>query len=353
MTHDPATCTCATGKRRLIVLSPNLDIEFPELLMFGNQTNWCYHQDIHALEIPFGIEEPTKSLAGFVNFLRGLLDQARLRSLRAAWLNERETIEKQFPKLIHAGSLVSMVPHDGSSLVSILHQRRIETWFQPVKRVSDGSTWGYECLLRGRADNGDLISPGALIEWAKRENLVFMLDRLSREIHLKNAGTKIPNLQSMHILINFLPSSIYRPEFCLRSTNAAAEAAGIRPENVVFEVVETEAVDDITHLTKVLAHYRHVGYKVALDDIGSGFSSLNRLAELNPDLIKIDLELIQRSRESSLHRDICKALVELGHKRNLLVLAEGIESEQDEQFAASIGADLLQGFYIGKPSPEV
>lgn len=180
-----------------------------------------------------------------------------------------------------------------------------------------------------------------------------MLDRLSRETHLKNAGQRIPDLESTYVLINFLPSSIYRPDFCLRSTSVAASKAGIRPDRVVFEVVETESIDDMDHLNSILTHYRKAGFKVALDDVGSGFSSLGALAELNPDLIKIDKSLIRRAHDSQLHRDVCKALVELGRDRELCVLAEGIETEDDERFAISIGADLLQGFFIGRPSAQV
>lgn len=246
-----------------------------------------------------------------------------------------------------------MVTQDSASLIDILYKRRIETWFQPIVSLTDTSVWGYECLLRGRTASGEIIPPKDLIEWARRENLVFMLDRLSRETHLKNAGRLIPKLESKYILINYLPSSIYRPEFCLRSTSLAANEAGIKPGNVIFEVVETESIDDMGHLNSVLTHYRKVGFKVALDDLGSGFSSLNILADLNPDIIKIDISLIQRSRESAMHGEICKALVELGHNRDVLVLAEGIETLADQDFAREIGVDLVQGFYLGKPDPEI
>lgn len=351
--HNPENCVCRTGKRRLVIITPNFEIEFAEILTFSSQTDWVFHKELDALEVSFGVEEPTKSLSGFVNFLSGLYEQTKLKSLRAEWLEDFKPIEQQLVKLIHASSLVDMVSHNSSELIDILHKRRIETWFQPIQKLSDKSVWGYECLLRGRTEGGQVVEPLEMIDWARKENLIFMLDRLSRETHLINAGKSIPDLASKHILINFLPSSVYRPEFCLRSTSIAVNTAKIQPNKVIFEVVETEEIEDIKHLNRILNHYRKIGYKVALDDVGSGFSSLNILADLNPDLIKIDISLIQRSRESSIHRDICKSLVELGHKRDRLVLAEGIETEQDKEFAINIGADLIQGFLVGKPSPEV
>ena len=353
MKNNNSECSCANGKRRLVIISPNFEVEFPELLLFGRQVDWTYHSDLDALEVPFGVEEPTKSLSGFVNFLRGLLDQSRLRALRATWLEDRKPVEKQLVRLIHANSLVGMVSQDSASLIDILYKRRIETWFQPIVRLSDNKVWGYECLLRGRTEEGTLVPPKELIEWARRENLVFMLDRLTRETHLINAGRMIPEIDNKFILINYLPTSIYRPEFCLRSTSLAANKAGISPGNVIFEVVETEAIEDMEHLNSVLTHYRKVGFKVALDDVGSGFASLNILGDLNPDIIKIDMSLVQRSRDSKMHAEICRSLVELGRNQGVMVLAEGVEIADDESFAREIGADLVQGYYIGKPDMEV
>lgn len=347
-----SSCECRSGQRTLAILTRNIATEFPELLMFAGQVGWRFHEDMDLLEIPIGGDEPTNSLFEFVNFLRGLLDASRMNSLRATWLEQGKDVHEQISRIIHAGSLIDMAPHDSGPLLDILLRKRIETWFQPIYRTDNGGLWGYECLLRGRTEDGDLIQPVELIEWARRENLIFMLDRMSRECHLTNAGKKISDLDTTYILINYLPSSIYRPEFCLRSTGAAAKAAGIPASQIVFEVVETELITDMEHLNSVLSYYRRNGYKVALDDIGSGFSSLSVLGDLNPDIVKIDISLIQNARTSTMHADICKSLVGLGHTRGLLVLAEGIETEEDKQFAMSIGADLLQGYLLGRPNPE-
>ena len=94
-----------------------------------------------------------------------------------------------------------------------------------------------------------------------------------------------------------------------------------------------------------------MGFQVALDDVGSGFSGLNMLGDLDPDLIKIDRQLIENARDSELHQKICSALVDIGRSRDKLVLAEGIETQQDHDFATRIGANLVQGFFYGKPSP--
>ncbi|MEB3292359.1 MAG: EAL domain-containing protein [Synechococcales bacterium] len=344
-------CDCVSGTRTLAVLAQNLSHSFPELLTFARHADWKFHPELEALELTIGNQEaPTSSLVELINFFRGILEQSRLNALRGVWIKTGQAIHDQLVTLIHAGSLVDMAPHDSSGLLDILYSRSIETWFQPVYCTERGSPWGYECLLRGRSKDGEVISPLELIKWAKQENLIFMLDRLCREAHLLNAGAKLPNLEATQVLINFMPNSIYRPEFCLRSTCAAAERAGLRPGQVVFEVIETEKITDIDHLKLILSSYRQLGFQVALDDVGSAFSGLNLLGELDPDLIKIDRQLIEKSRHSELHRKICSALVDIGRSRGRKVLAEGIESQEDHDFVLSLKVDLVQGYFYGKPS---
>jgi len=344
-------CDCTTGTRTLVVLSQNLSQSFPELMTFARHMDWRFHPELEALELTIGTKEPpTSSLAELINFFRGILDQSRLHALRGSWIKTGQAIQDQLTTLIYAGSLIEMAPHDSSRLLDILYRKRIETWFQPIYRIERWHLWGYECLLRGRSEEDEIISPLELIQWAKQENLIFMLDRMCRETHLLNAGARLPHLETTQVLINFMPTSIYRPEFCLRSTCAAAERAGLRPGQVIFEVIETEAISDLDHLKLILSSYRQLGFQVALDDVGSAFSGLNVLGGLDPDLIKIDRQLIEKARNSDLHQKICSALVDIGRSRGKQVLAEGIEIQEDHDFALSMGVDLVQGYFYGKPS---
>jgi EAL domain-containing protein (putative c-di-GMP-specific phosphodiesterase class I) len=349
--HQKNGCDCTTGVRTLAVLAQNFSQSFPELMTFARHTNWKFHPDLEVLELTIGTEEPpTRSLAELINFFRGILEQSRLKALRGVWIKTGQAIQDQLVKLIHAGPLVDMAPHDSSRLLDILYNKRIETWFQPVYRVEEGQAWGYECLLRGRSGEDEIISPLELIQWARQENLIFMLDRMCRETHLLNAGAQLPCPETTQVLINFMPTSIYRPEFCLRSTCAAAEKAGLRPGQVIFEVIETEEISDLDHLKLILSSYRQLGFQVALDDVGSAFSGLSVLGGLDPDLIKIDRQLIEKARDSELHQKICSALVDIGRSRGKQVLAEGIETQEDHDFALKMGVDLVQGYFYGKPS---
>ena len=343
-------CDCRTDDRRLAVLAENLDL-YPELLSFAGKERWTVRRDFEALEIDVGGDSRWSGVAEVAGFMRGVLDDERFAFLRAAWLDRHQPLEKQVVTLIHAKPLAGMSALDSSRLAPLLRDGRIETWFQPVFWTGTLELWGYECLMRGRTAQGELIGAPTLLEWARQEHLAFMLDRATREAHLRAAGAAdVP--AGVHFLVNFLPTAIYRPEFCLATTVRAARESGLDPDRVVFEVVETERLADRDHLRSILAFYRETGFKVALDDVGSGWSGLSLLGDLNPDLIKIDRDLVSKAAESAFHREICAALVRLGKDAGELVLAEGVETEEEWRTLEALGVNLFQGYLFGKPAPE-
>jgi EAL domain-containing protein (putative c-di-GMP-specific phosphodiesterase class I) len=342
-------CHCRTDARRLAVLARNLD-EYPEILDFASRGEWRADRTFEAVTVDVGGDSRWSGVADVAAFLRTVLDAGRFAALKAAWLDGGGALETQVPALIHAGSLAAMSEVDSSRLAALLRDGRIETWFQPVFWAGTLQPWGYECLMRGRTADGELVGAGTLLEWARQEHLAFMLDRAAREAHLRAAGAAgLPD--GCHILVNFLPTAIYTPEFCLATTVRTARASGLDPDRVVFEVVETERLGDRQHLRSILEFYRREGFKVALDDVGSGWSGLALLGDLDPDLIKIDRELVSKAVNSPFHRDICAALVRLGKQNGELVLAEGVETEEEWRVLEDLGVNLLQGYLFGRPDP--
>jgi EAL domain-containing protein (putative c-di-GMP-specific phosphodiesterase class I) len=343
-------CDCASDERSLVLLSGNLATDYPELLTFGKEPGWQTFVELGAVRVELGTGCAMSGAAEVVSFLRGVLDQPRLEVLRAAWVSRQKPLEEQLASLLHAGPLLGMVASDSSPLLDMLQTRRLETWFQPILVADTESVWGYECLVRGRTKQGVLVYPDQIIGWAKQENLTFMMDRICRETHLQNAAAYLGD-KDVNVLINFMPTAIYNPEFCLKTTVAAATKGGLSPERIIFEVVETEQIKDMSHLRGILDYYRKMGFRVALDDVGSGYSGLAVLADLDPDLIKIDRQLICKAVESGMHRSICDSLVQLGKAHGKLVLAEGIETVEEKELLAGMGVDLFQGYLFGRPAP--
>ncbi|MEP6900591.1 MAG: EAL domain-containing protein [Actinomycetota bacterium] len=335
-------------------MAKNFPENFPEFSVFGPKENWFYFPEYGIVQIEVGTGKRWSGAADVFNFLRtAITDKSRLEDLRAVWLDSQQLLTQQLVRFgTDAEPLSKLVTDDSSELLGILQNRRIESWFQPVIEARTGDIWGYECLMRGRGSDGSLVGALQLLEWANQENLLFMLDRVCRETHLENAG----NLNfgaNCRFLINFLPTAIYQPEFCLQTSLAVMRRSGLLPQQVIFEVVETEKVTDTEHLLRILNFYRRAGFGVALDDMGSGYAGLTLLADLQPDLIKIDREIVAKSVASKSHYNICASLVRMGHDNGQLVLAEGVETEAEVTLMKSLGIDLFQGYYFGKPQPQL
>lgn len=231
-------------------------------------------------------------------------------------------------------------------LVDLLEQDRLVSALQPILRA-DGTPFGHEALLRAIGADGALIGAGALMDAARETELLFTLDLAARKSALEAAARLGPERGS--VFVNFDPASIYDPHYCLKETGAAARALGLDPERIVFEVTEGSQVRSLDHLRGILAVYRQAGFRVALDDVGAGFSGLNTLHVLRPDLIKLDMELIRDVDTDRYRQAIVRHLIGLGHELGIEVLAEGIETEGERRWLVAAGIDYLQGCLLGRP----
>lgn len=236
------------------------------------------------------------------------------------------------------------------SLVELIEQKKLVIWFQPIfaqDNLDDPFAW--ECLLRAET-NGKLLQAGELLAMAKQSDLLFFLDREARISAIKQASEARHLLQKL--FINFNPTSIYDPVFCLRTTDQAIAESNYQPADIVFEVTESEFVADRKHLLKIMSYYREKGYQVALDDLGSGYSSLNLLNQLQPNYVKLDMDLIRDIDKSDIKKITLEKIVDLAVKLNIATVAEGIETRAEFDFIKTLPIDYYQGFYFAKPQPK-
>lgn len=203
---------------------------------------------------------------------------------------------------------------------------------------------GYEALLRADGPDGPVM-PDGMFAAAAAAGWLHVLDRVGRTTALRGAAGWLGEAQ---LFVNFLPTTIYRPEVCLRTTEQAALAAGLRLDQLVFEVTESEQITDIDHLAAVFAYYRERGCRVALDDLGAGYSSLNLLVRLQPDVVKLDKEIVQQL-PGAVSAAVVAAVVDITHSYGGLVLAECVETAEQATAARELGVDLAQGWFFGRP----
>lgn len=275
------------------------------------------------------------------------LNSFEIENINVAFVKSKDDVN--FSILAKTRSLKTWLSRfDSEDIAQIIEDKSLTTYFQPIIDVKNRSIYGYEALSRGVDSRGGIIPPNVIFEKARRSDYMFQLDRLAREISLKTAAVK--NVGGF-VFINFIPTSIYNPKNCLQNTLNWAKQLEMDFSKIVFEVVETEKVEDINHLKSILEFYKANGFKVALDDVGSGYSNLNMLATLEPDIIKIDRELIDGIDKSQMKQSIFFALNDICEKGNITKLAEGVETKEEVDFVKPY-VDLIQGYYFAKPASE-
>jgi len=238
---------------------------------------------------------------------------------------------------------------DAQDLKWILDNKSIVMDFQPIIECTTKNIFGYELLAKGINKDGSILPPKTMFDKAKNTQMLFLLDKTCRIKALEFAKNK--NITTK-IFINYNPASIYNPEFCLLDTIHKATELNFDFSNIVFEVVESEKHVNLKHLKNIFSIYRHRGFQVALDDIGSGYSSLNMIAELKPEYIKIDKTIIKDIHKDNTKRAIIHTLVDLTKEINAFLIAEGVETEEEFATIKELGVHLAQGYLFGKPSSE-
>jgi EAL domain-containing protein (putative c-di-GMP-specific phosphodiesterase class I) len=155
----------------------------------------------------------------------------------------------------------------------------------------------------------------------------------------------------MCVFINFSPAAIQDPEAHLAATVQAIEEAKLPRDRVVFEVVEADRFGDAPLLDEVLGGYRRAGFRVALDDLGAGWSTLNLVHRLRPDFIKLDKELIRGVHQDPVKGLIASHLLEIGREMGIGTIVEGIEVSEELAWVREHDADFVQGYLVGRPQP--
>lgn len=218
---------------------------------------------------------------------------------------------------------------------------------QPIFNIQDNSLFANEALLRA-ADQTIPMSPGLLFSTASKMGLHSRLDQRAREEAIR-ATHLVGGTQKT--FINFLPSTIYNPEYCLRHTFEIVERYNVDPSRLVFEVVETEKIEDVNHLKHVFEQYKKQGIQVALDDVGAGFSTLDMLSLLQPDYVKIDRAFISNCDTVAENEAFLRKARHLTKEMGIQILAEGIERQEELDLCRELGFDFGQGYLLGRPAP--
>ena len=228
------------------------------------------------------------------------------------------------------------------SFGDILRKGRIRTVYQPIFQLEKLEVFGHEALTRGPADTA-FESPELLFQFAGENESVWELEQLCLASSASNYSPARPGQLFINIEADTIAS-------LSRSGPQTVPPLFAKKQSIVLEVTERSAIRDVAVFRSALAKLRELGFRIAIDDAGSGYASLQAIAELKPDYIKVANTLITGLRTDSIKRDVVEMLVNLSGRIDAVCVAEGIETPEDLEECRALGIPYGQGFYLGVPS---
>jgi EAL domain-containing protein (putative c-di-GMP-specific phosphodiesterase class I) len=238
------------------------------------------------------------------------------------------------------------------ALQKIISQNAILILFQPIVYLGNLEVLGYEALSRGPEDS-PFEGTELLFSFAESTNMLLDLERLCRKNALRTAQTL---RLSRKLFLNSSAKALQDQNFTPDQLSEFVTELGMRQDHIVLEVTERVAIQEWNTFKKVLRKFRECGFQIAIDDMGAGYSSLQAVAELEPDYLKFDISLVRNIHENLIKIGLLETLVSLSAKINASVIAEGIEERSEYETLRGLGVQLGQGYYFASPSmhlPEV
>ena len=216
--------------------------------------------------------------------------------------------------------------------------------FQPIVDAEERRPIAYEALVRGVNGEG----AGSILGKVDKRSM-YRFDQACRVKAVKLAAEL--GLKEL-LCINFMPNAVYKAETCIRTTLAAAEKYNFDTRQLVFEFTEVENLASTDHLISIIEAYNDMGFAIALDDYGAGYSRLNLLIDTSPEFLKLDMYLIR-----DVHKDPRKqALIEgtflSMYRLGIKIIAEGVETEEEYRWCRALGIRYYQGYLLAKPGFE-
>ncbi len=236
------------------------------------------------------------------------------------------------------------------ALNQIIDNHLIHTYYQPIINLKDHSIFGYESLNRPET-LGVFRTTEQFYDFVGSSPNIFELETLCRKLAIQGfyKGKRTDNGQTM-LFINVHPRVMTDPAFKPGQTLAILNMLGLKPEQVVFEVTEKGAVQNYSEFISVVNHYKEQGFRIAVDDAGSGYNSLKTLVFLQPEFIKIDQTIINGISENRVQQEMVQLLVDYANRVDTKVIAEGIETWSDFNYLQQSGVHFGQGYLISRPS---
>jgi EAL domain-containing protein (putative c-di-GMP-specific phosphodiesterase class I) len=216
--------------------------------------------------------------------------------------------------------------------------------FQPIVDIAARQVFAYEALVRGRSNE-----PASTVFSCVQPSQLYNFDRYARIRAIALAASL--GIEAS-LSLNFLPKSLDSLPDAVSSTIDAARAASIPLRRIFLEVTENEIVQDPGRFARTMDTYRAQGLRFAIDDFGAGYSGLNLLADFQPDIVKLDMQLVRNIDSNGPRQAIVRAVIQACDDLGIDVLAEGVETEAEQRWFKRNGVRLFQGYFFARPAFE-
>lgn len=240
-------------------------------------------------------------------------------------------------------------------LQNILRQRQLSAVFQPIIDLNTVNVFGHEGLIRGPAAS-PLHSPLDLFAQAETSRLAVEVEHLSRQVVLESFAAIHQAAKpgtANKLFLNVSPAQLLQPDFDRSATLAYIEKMGMNPTDIIIELTESAPCLDYDQMYRAAQHYRNMGFKIAMDDLGEGFSSLRLWSELQPDYVKIDKHFIRNINSDQVKFEFVRSIQQIAMNSGTAVIAEGIETEAELLVIKDLKIAYGQGYLLGRPASDM
>ncbi|MGJ7911358.1 EAL domain-containing protein [Neobacillus sp. LXY-1] len=233
------------------------------------------------------------------------------------------------------------------NIKKIISKKNIRLMAQPIIDVETKEIWAWEILTRGPKGTS-LENPLTLFSVARQTGTLYELEMLVIEKAIEQIKG---NKNKSNFFVNCTPITLGNIRFTRDLENLMRKYGGrISPKQITFEVTENDSITGLKNFSYNIKKLRLMGYKIAVDDTGSGYSNLSTISEIMPDVIKIDRSVIQNIDKNSLKESMLKGLMLVAREAGSLVVAEGIENEDEALVLTRNNVDLAQGYFYAPPT---
>ena len=240
-----------------------------------------------------------------------------------------------------------------SEIEDAIKSGQFEVYFQPQTDYISKKVIGAEALVRWIHPEKGMLSPAIFIPLLERSDYIEAVDRYVFEKvcqYMRKWSDEIWDGNYLPVSVNLSRNDVYREDLCERLVNIS-DKYRVPPSELHIEITESAYVEDSEMLTDVLRKIRETGFKVEMDDFGSGYSSLNSLKELNIDKLKLDMKFLSGNDESGRGEIIISSVINMAKALDLAVIAEGVETKEQADMLLGFGCNEMQGYYFGRPMP--